>query len=227
MRFGRFSMLALALAAGAVDALSFLALGQVFTANMTGNIVLLGLAIGTGDTSHVIRSGLALATFCLGLTAGFTLLGRTPSAGRDPPAAVPARPLAVLLAELALLVLVAAGWAAHVLPRPALIAASGTAMGLQSAVTRWAGGPGLSTTYLTGTLTSLAGRAVGPRSGMLRPLGVVLCVVSGAVIAALALRLHHPLTPFIAPATVAAAIAAWALTSGDRAHRGEGQDGLR
>ncbi|YCK34792.1 YoaK family protein [Actinomadura sp. ATCC 39365] len=84
MRFGRFSMLALALAAGAVDALSFLALGQVFTANMTGNVVLLGLALGTGDTSHVIRSGLALTTFCLGLAIGFTLLGRAAPAGRAP-----------------------------------------------------------------------------------------------------------------------------------------------
>ncbi|MGW4402700.1 DUF1275 family protein [Nonomuraea sp. NPDC004702] len=317
MRFGRFSMLALALAAGAVDALSFLALGQVFTANMTGNVVLLGLALGTGDTSHVIRSGIALTTFCLGLTIGFTLLGGTTPAGRAPPPprtttpparapteaqaqqpatapdrepaeaqahepaaarggepaeaqahepaaarggepaeaqahepaaarggepaarpdrervevqvqepvegpvgvpiGMPVRPLVVLLAELALLVVVAAGWAARVLPHPALIAASGTAMGLQSAVTRWAGGPGLSTTYVTGTLTSLAGRAVRPRSGVLRPLGVVLCVVSGAVVAASALRVHAAVTPFIAPATVAAATAAWALTATHRA----------
>ncbi|MFI7689146.1 DUF1275 family protein [Nonomuraea sp. NPDC049655] len=265
MRFGRFSMLALALAAGAVDALSFLALGQVFTANMTGNVVLLGLALGTGDTSHVIRSGIALTTFCLGLAIGFTLLGGATPAGRAPPpprtttpparapteaqaqqpatapdgetaegldrerveaqirgpvgvpVGVPVRPLVVLLAELALLVVVAAGWAARVLPHPALIAASGTAMGLQSAVTRWAGGPGLSTTYVTGTLTSLAGRAVGPRSGVLRPLGVVLCVVSGAVVAASALRVHAAVTPFIAPATVAAATAAWALTATHRA----------
>ncbi|MGW2221326.1 YoaK family protein [Nonomuraea sp. NPDC001684] len=230
MRFGRFSMLALALAAGAVDALSFLALGQVFTANMTGNVVLLGLALGTGDTSHVIRSGIALTTFCLGLAIGFTLLGgatppgRAPPREREPPEepagvpiGVPVRPLVVLLAELALLVVVAAGWTARVLPHPALIAASGTAMGLQSAVTRWAGGPGLSTTYVTGTLTSLAGRAVGPRSGVLRPLGVVLCVVSGAVVAASALRVHAAVTPFIAPATVAAATAAWALTTTHRA----------
>ncbi|MER6574605.1 YoaK family protein [Nonomuraea sp. NPDC001023] len=220
MRFGRFSMLALALAAGAVDALSFLALGQVFTANMTGNIVLLGLALGTGDTSHVIRSGIALTTFCLGLTIGFALLNDP--AGRAPPPTgapdrVPVRPLAVLLAELALLVVVAAGWTARALPHAALIAASGTAMGLQSAVTRWAGGPGLSTTYVTGTLTSLAGRAVGPRSGVLRPLAVVLCVVSGAVVAASALRVHAAVTPFIAPATVAAATAAWALTATHRA----------
>ncbi|GGS74387.1 YoaK family protein [Nonomuraea spiralis] len=216
MRFGPFSMVALALAAGAVDALSFLALGQVFTANMSGNLVLLGLALGTGDTSHIIRSGVSLAAFCLGLALGFTLLGRAPP-GRDVPSSrepgVPARPLAVLLAELALLLVVAAGWTARALPGPALIAASGTAMGLQSAVTRWAGGPGLSTTYVTGTLTSLAGRMVGPHSGVLRPLAVVVSVTAGAVVGAAALCLHAAVAPFAAPVMVAAAIAAWPLSA--------------
>ncbi|MFC7103481.1 DUF1275 family protein [Nonomuraea rubra] len=45
-------------------------------------------------------------------------------------------------------------------PRPVLVAASAVAMGLQSAVTRWAGGSGLSTTYVTGTVTGLAGQVV-------------------------------------------------------------------
>ena len=36
----------LSLAAGCVDAVGYLGLGQVFVANMTGNTVLLGLAIG-------------------------------------------------------------------------------------------------------------------------------------------------------------------------------------
>src|SRR5215470_8216887 len=39
-------LLALTFAAGCVDALSYLGLSHVFTANMTGNAVLLGLAIG-------------------------------------------------------------------------------------------------------------------------------------------------------------------------------------
>ncbi|MFC7103480.1 DUF1275 family protein [Nonomuraea rubra] len=82
MRMPRFSMLGLALAAGAVDALSFLALGQVFTANMTGNVVLLGLALGYGRTAHVMASGLAFAGFCAGLAAGFLLVGRGPAAAR-------------------------------------------------------------------------------------------------------------------------------------------------
>ncbi|NUT11779.1 MAG: DUF1275 domain-containing protein [Nonomuraea sp.] len=230
MRFGRFSMLALALTAGAVDALSYLALGQVFTANMTGNVVLLGLALGAGQATHVIRSGVALAAFCLGLAAGFTLLGRAPPPSPPRPPTVPdrpatgtrrgaaAHPLVVLLAEVVLLALVAAGWAADV-PRPALIAASGTAMGLQSAVTRWAGGPGLSTTYVTGTLTSLAGQAIAARRSPLRPLAVILALVAGAVLAASVLRLHAPAASLIAPLAVAAATTAWALSMSRAASR--------
>ncbi|WP_052422696.1 DUF1275 family protein [Nonomuraea candida] len=74
------SVFGLALAAGAVDALSYLALGQVFTANMTGNVVLLGLALGLGRTAHAVGSGVAFASFCAGLAAGFVLIRR---AGRD------------------------------------------------------------------------------------------------------------------------------------------------
>ena len=38
------ALLALTFVTGIVDAVSFLALGQVFTANMTGNVALLGFA---------------------------------------------------------------------------------------------------------------------------------------------------------------------------------------
>ncbi|MEV0828683.1 YoaK family protein [Nonomuraea rubra] len=216
MRMARFSMLGLALAAGAVDALSFLALGQVFTANMTGNVVLLGLALGYGRTAHVMASGLAFAGFCAGLAAGFLLVGRGAGGGA-------ARgPAAALGLELVLLAGIAVGWWAVQVPRPALVAASAVAMGLQSAVTRWAGGSGLSTTYVTGTVTGLAGQVValwrpgrdgGKGGGIGRPLGVVLALAVGAVIAALALRLYEPAAPLIAPVAVAVAAGWWAWSA--------------
>ncbi|MGW4795418.1 DUF1275 family protein [Nonomuraea sp. NPDC004297] len=210
----RFSVLALALAAGAVDALSFLAFGEVFTANMTGNIVLLGLALGLGRTAHVVGSGLAFAGFCAGLAVGFGLVGRASGDG------VARRPAVALGVELALLAGVAVGWAVQA-PRLALIAASAVAMGLQSAVTRWAGGSGLSTTYLTGTVTGLAGHVVGSWNpvpgegrggGVARPLGVVSSVAAGAVLAAVSLRLWPPVAPLIAPVAVAVATGWWALS---------------
>jgi uncharacterized membrane protein YoaK (UPF0700 family) len=42
-----------------VDAVGYLGLGQVFVANMTGNTVLLGLAIGQADGRDVLQSGMA------------------------------------------------------------------------------------------------------------------------------------------------------------------------
>ena len=49
-------VLVLTWAAGGVDAISYLGLGHVFTANMTGNAVLLGLAVGQGQGLAALRS---------------------------------------------------------------------------------------------------------------------------------------------------------------------------
>jgi uncharacterized membrane protein YoaK (UPF0700 family) len=63
-------LLALMFAAGAVDAFSYLGLGRVFTANLTGNIVLMGIAVGQGNALSTIRSGLALVGFTVGVVLG-------------------------------------------------------------------------------------------------------------------------------------------------------------
>jgi uncharacterized membrane protein YoaK (UPF0700 family) len=55
---------------GMVDAVSVLALGHVFTANMTGNVVFLGFAIGGAAGFSVSRSLLALICFALGALLG-------------------------------------------------------------------------------------------------------------------------------------------------------------
>jgi uncharacterized membrane protein YoaK (UPF0700 family) len=60
-------LLSLAGAAGCIDALSYLGLGQVFTANMTGNTVLLGVALCRARWWAVARSGAALVGFLTGL----------------------------------------------------------------------------------------------------------------------------------------------------------------
>ena len=47
-----------------------LALGNVFTANMTGNVVLLGFAAAGTSGLSVTRSGTALAAFSAGAAVG-------------------------------------------------------------------------------------------------------------------------------------------------------------
>src|ERR1700687_3239708 len=56
-------LLTLTAATGSVDAVSYLGLGRVFTANMTGNLVLLGIAIGQGQLPEALRSVVALVGF--------------------------------------------------------------------------------------------------------------------------------------------------------------------
>ncbi len=68
-------LLALAFAAGCVDALSYLGLSRVFTANMTGNAVLLGLAIGQTQEQQVAHSSAAIVGFVLGVIVAAKLVG--------------------------------------------------------------------------------------------------------------------------------------------------------
>jgi uncharacterized membrane protein YoaK (UPF0700 family) len=62
--------------AGCSDAISYLGLGHVFTANMTGNTVLLGLDIEQGALLAVLRSAVARGGFCLGAYSGAFLVER-------------------------------------------------------------------------------------------------------------------------------------------------------
>jgi uncharacterized membrane protein YoaK (UPF0700 family) len=141
-------------AAGCVDAISYLAV-HVFTANMTGNAVLLGIYVGQGRGAAAVNSLIAMMVFIAGVVLGAVLAGE----GGDK-----ARTLAAVrrevIVETVILVFFAA---AFLLPlsREArsvtllVIISSGLAMGLQSAAVRRLHLPGIATTYITGTITNL------------------------------------------------------------------------
>src|SRR5215469_14900630 len=63
-------LLAMTAVTGVVDAVSFLAMGHVFTANMTGNVVLLGFALAGASGLSVSRSSVALIAFLAGAIVG-------------------------------------------------------------------------------------------------------------------------------------------------------------
>ena len=69
-------LLALTVVTGFVDAVSYLALGHVFTANMTGNVVFLAFAIATAPGLSIGRSGAALGAFVIGAIIGGRLAAR-------------------------------------------------------------------------------------------------------------------------------------------------------
>jgi uncharacterized membrane protein YoaK (UPF0700 family) len=141
--------------AGSVDAISYFGLAHVFTANMTGNTVLLGLALGQGQGLAAIRSVFALVGYMAGVALGVMIMGGSSSsidANRFVPRA--------LLAEGLVLTMFTVTWHVPALARtpiskPALIVLSAIAMGIQSAAVRKLKLPGIVTTFITGTITSL------------------------------------------------------------------------
>ena len=147
-------LLVLTGAAGCVDAISYMGLGHVFTAMMTGNTVLLGLALGQGEVLAALRSILALIGFALGVVLGAVIVESDQEQNDWPPAVT--RALAV---ESIVLGVFTAAWHASRAEGAGaiyvLILLLGLAMGIQAAAVRRLGVPGIATTYITGTVTSL------------------------------------------------------------------------
>lgn len=159
-------LMTLTVAAAATDALSYLGLGHVFPANMTGNTVLLGLGVATGDYAGACRSAVALGAYVLAAFS-FGVITALDSA--------PWRVRSALAIEWCLLLAAAVWWVSTSGPPRGgrdygLIVLVGGAMGVQSSVARSLKLPGVTTTYLTGTWTSLA-NALGRRVRLRRPDG--------------------------------------------------------
>lgn len=176
---GRLPLMLLALTAltGVVDAVSILALGRVFVANMTGNVVFIGFAVAGAAGFSLVASLCGLGGFLVGAGAGGQLLGRF---GRS-------RLLAVVVSiELALLVVatsvVGLSPASSDAARYGAILLLAVAMGMQNAVARHLAVPDLTTTVLTMTLTGLASDL--NRTSVLRRLLAVGTMLGGAAVGA-------------------------------------------
>ena len=215
-------LVVLSLGAGAVDAISYLGLGRVFTANMTGNIVLLGVAVGRGAGSDVVRSGIAFVVFATAVFVAVRIATR-----RSKSSGWPAGVKRVLGLEAVAQGAVLAGWlgsSAHpgVTLKAILTAASALAMGLQSGAVMALGVRGISTTYVTGTLTGLLGglaTGTGSRRDWTRRALVVAAILVGAACAGLLVvnaRRAAPALP-LAATLIVLGVALFALPEvGDR-----------
>jgi uncharacterized membrane protein YoaK (UPF0700 family) len=140
--------------AGSVDAITYLR-AHVFTANMTGNSVLLALAVGQREGAAVARASIALVAFIIGVLLGAVVAGE--AGDRVKTFTAVRREVFFETAALALFAIVCVRppttsiHAAGVL----VIFTSGIAMGMQSAAVKRLSLPGVATTYITGTITSL------------------------------------------------------------------------
>jgi uncharacterized membrane protein YoaK (UPF0700 family) len=181
-------LLVLTTVTGLIDAASYLALGRVFVANMTGNIVFLGFAAADTRNFSIPASATATLLFLLGALAGGWLAFRLAHHRGRFLAVVVYLEIALTTAALALCALLGAGAQAQY-PLIALLAA---AMGLQNAAARRLGVPDLTTTVLTLTLTGLAADShlaggASPHLGR-RLLATFLMFLGGAAGALLVLR---------------------------------------
>src|SRR4051794_17248311 len=185
----------LAVVSGATDAIGLLALGGAFTSVMTGNMVLLGVAASSADGSLAASSGLAILAFCAGAALGARLAG-TPRAGDS----LWPRPVTVALAvELAFFVAYAVGWwtsggAPGTGLALALLLCTAVGLGIQSSTVQRFGVSGMSTTYLTGTLTTVVIRLATGRGvrEVWHSIEILLGLIAGAAAGAL-LVLNLPL----------------------------------
>jgi uncharacterized membrane protein YoaK (UPF0700 family) len=148
-------LLILAASAGSADGWSYFGLGHAFVANMTGNTVLLGLAVfqNHGDMVH---PAIALACYAVGVMLG-SILTKGVSSGALWSKAISR----TLLLEGLVLLAAEAGWVAfslHSRYAPSLnslLATVAMAVGAQSGVMVQLKIPGIVTTYITGTWTTL------------------------------------------------------------------------
>ncbi len=160
----------LTVGSAATDVACFTRLGSVFASVMTSNIVFLGLAAAQHSGRLAERAAIAVAAYVIGVAAASRLAGTGRPPGRHDGAHWSAWIAGTLITEGVLLAVFTIGWQITG-GRPEggaqlfLLAVVAMAMGLQSGVVAMMGLAGVSTTYLTGTLTSLVGSLASPGYG--------------------------------------------------------------
>jgi uncharacterized membrane protein YoaK (UPF0700 family) len=199
LRLRQTLVVTLAVVSGATDAIGLLALGGAFTSVMTGNMVLLGVAASSTDATLAASSGFAILAFCAGAALGARLAGSAQKGDRVWP-----RPVTTALAvEFVFVAGYAVGWwVTGADPGPgvalALLLSTAVALGIQSSTVQRFGVTGMSTTYLTGTLTTVVIRLATGRG--VREVWHSIEILVGLVVGAAAGAALLLLAPMLAPA---------------------------
>jgi uncharacterized membrane protein YoaK (UPF0700 family) len=175
-------VLALTVGTGAVDAVSYFSLDHVFTANMSGNMALVGIGIATG-LGKVAGNIFAFGGFVVGSIA----VGRFMHAHRGSILRTAVEALAVQLAIILALTVVlgVVDVADHSAWRYAVCAFLAAAMGIQTGVARHLSVKDVNTTVATMTLHDLAAAskfARGDSARWRRRAGVVVALLGGAAV---------------------------------------------
>ena len=211
-------MLLLTFGTGMIDAIGYLGLDRVFTGNMTGNVVILGMAVTGSDDLPVVGPALALVGFMLGAAV----------AGRALPTKTDhwlPRFSWILVVNAVVMIgcaiaLIAIGDGLDTTSAAPVTTALAVAMGLQAGLARVVAVRDVTTVVVTSTITSLASDSVlgaRKRVGSGRRIASIALITAGALVGALMVHWHLSSGLF-----VSAAIALTAAVVGPGAGRGRG-----
>lgn len=197
----------LTLVTGAIDAIGLIKLGGVFTSVMTGNMVFLGISVARKNPIIAYHTFISLGGYVVGTLIGAKVAGHAEAEEELWP-----RPIVMALVVELGLISVSALWLELVSGKPStgqtffLLALNACALGVQgSAVLRF-GINGLSTTYLTGTLTLLLANFTKRKAAsQMRSALILLALIFGAAIGAI-LALHLPRLATLFPLVVLAVV---------------------
>jgi uncharacterized membrane protein YoaK (UPF0700 family) len=207
------ALLGMTVVTGLVDAVSFLSLGRVFTANMTGNVVILAFATARVPGLSIARSSTALVSFLVGAIFGGRIMARA-----DADSQIRFAAKAFLLEDVFLFAasLCAIGYRHDFLEyslQPfALIVLTALAMGTRNAAVRKLAIPDLTTTVLTLTITGIGADssvANGKNPRLARRVGSVVAMFLGAALGAIIIR--YSISAALALATAISVVCSAAL----------------
>lgn len=183
-------MLALTFSTGIVDAVGYLGLDRVFTGNMTGNVVILGMALTGADGLPIVGPIIALVLFMVGAAIAGRTLVKVPAGWST---------RSTVLFAIVGIVLLAGAVPMVLLTDPAepityaVTGCLGLAMGLQAGAARHIGVKDVTTVVVTSTIVGLAFDsriAGGSKQPWLRRAGAIVLIGVGAFVGALLLNIH-------------------------------------
>jgi uncharacterized membrane protein YoaK (UPF0700 family) len=219
-------LMALTFSSGAVDAICYLALGKVFTAFMTGNIVFLGLRAAGASGPNIASVAVALAVFSGGAFLATRIV--EPSRGSDvwPRRVTAALGVAAIVHACFVALWLAVGDSPSQGAVDVLLGVSALAMGTQTGAVFALGVPGVFTTAATATTTALMGDTAHwaqTAPDRRRLAGVLAALLAGAIAGGLLVvhaRSLAPVLPLLTT-TLVLATATFAARAGDAAHERE------
>jgi uncharacterized membrane protein YoaK (UPF0700 family) len=204
-------LVGLTFSSGAIDAISFLALGKVFTAFMTGNVAFLGLGVSGAGGPNVVRVLIAVAAFAAGVFVATRIVGASRGSGVWPRRVSVALGLAMVLQAVFLAVWMATSGRPGSGSGDALAALMALAMGLQSGAVMALAVQGVFTTAATATVMFLMRDVAAPSGSAAaepaRLARVLAALFAGATAGGLLLvhaRAYAPVLPLVATALVIA-----------------------